>query len=367
MRLEIVREDLLKPLQWVVGAVERRQAMPILSHLLLETTPNGTIDFTTSDLEVEMHACLSTGGLEAGSVTVPARKLLDICRALPEGVKVNLVKTEGRSVLTAGSSRFTLASRDPNEFPRLEDTPNSQMLPVDQTILSGIIHRTSFAMAQQDVRYFLNGLYLELHEGKLRAVATDGHRLALSDSPEPVASEANWSVIVPRKAVNELERLLSQTEDRVEFYLGETHARFSVGQFEMTTKLVDGRFPEYERVIPVESTKRLLVDRGPMRESLSRVAILANEKFRGVRLEADEGRVRLVAHNPDHEEAEETIPARYDGERITIAFNAGYLLDALSALEHETVEFGMTDGNSSILITAPGDSVSRYVVMPMRL
>lgn len=367
MKIKAMREDLLRPLQGVTGVVERRQTLPILGNVRIEALSDGGITLTTTDLEVEMTARLETGAESEGATTVPARKLLDICRALPEGSELTLRLEEGRMRVLAGSSRFTLATLAAEEFPESGDLEGGTRFTVEREALADLLRRTSFAMAQQDVRYYLTGLLLEVGSERLRAVATDGHRLALCDAEEAPEVEGKQSVIVPRKAVMELDRLLGQGEAGVAVTLSSRSARFDLGALTITTKLIEGQFPDYERVIPPQSSSRLLVDRAPLREALVRVAILANEKFRGVRLEAGEKGLKLVAHNPENEEAEETIPARYEGDQMVIAFNAGYLQDALSALEGETVEFGFTDANSSALLTVPGVGRCRYVVMPMRL
>jgi len=367
MQIELLREDLLRPLQGVTGVVERRQTLPILGNVRIEAEDGGAVTLTATDLEVEMAARLGSGGSESGATTIPARKLQDICRALPEGATVKLQLDEGRVRVTAGSSRFVLATLSAEEFPEVGEIEDGIRFSIPRDTLVDLFKRTSFAMAQQDVRYYLTGLLLEVSGERLRAVATDGHRLALCDAAEAPDVSGEQSAIVPRKAVMELERLLGQAEETVEVTLSARNARFALGQLTLTTKLIEGQFPDYDRVIPQSSPKKLLADRGPLREALGRVSILANEKFRGVRLEAGDDGLRLVAHNPENEEAEETVAARYDGERLVIAFNAGYLQDALGALDGETVEFGLTDSNSSALLGMPGTDRCRYVIMPMRL
>lgn len=367
MKIKAMREELLRPLQGVTGVVERRQTLPILGNVRIEAATDGSVCFTTTDLEVEMIARLETGAEAEGATTVPARKLLDICRALPEGADVTLRLEEGRVRVNAGSSRFALATLAADEFPEVGEIDDGVRFEVARDGLADLLRRTSFAMAQQDVRYYLTGLLLEVGPERLRAVATDGHRLALSDAAQAPEIDGEQSVIVPRKAVLELERLLSQAGETVAVTLNPRNARFELGSLTVTTKLIEGQFPDYDRVIPKKSTHRLLCDREPLREALARVAILANEKFRGVRLEATGEGLKLVAHNPENEEAEETVPARFEGERLIIAFNAGYLQDALAAVEGETVEFGFTDANSSALLSGPGSGNSRYVIMPMRL
>jgi len=367
MEIELLREELLPSLQAVIGVVERRQTIPILGNVRIEVESDNAVGLVTTDLEVEMSAHLSSGGKKTGAATVPARKLLDICRALPEGASVRLSQEEGRVRLSSGRSRFALASLPVDEFPTVGELDQGMRFNIERDVLADLLKRSAFAMAQQDVRYYLTGLLLEISPERLRAVATDGHRLALCDAEEAPEVEDEKSAILPRKAVMELERLLGQADKTVTVALTSTHARFDFGHRKLTTKLIDGQFPDYDRVIPQSSNKRLLADREPLREALTRVAILANEKFRGIRLEASDDGFTLAAHNPENEEAEESVSARYEGERLTIAFNATYLQDALSALDGETVEFRFTDSNSSALLGVPDTARYRYVIMPMRL
>lgn len=367
MKIKLLREDLLRPLQGVSGVVERRQTLPILGNVRIEAAQDGGIALTTTDLEVEMRAHIEHGGEVAGATTVPARKLLDICRALPEGTEIALRLEEGRMRVLAGNSRFALATLAAEEFPEVGEIEEGVRFTLQQAALGDLFRRTAFAMAQQDVRYYLTGLFIEANAERLRAVATDGHRLALCDAEETPAVNGAQSAILPRKAVLELERLLSQNEETVEVILSSRNARFSLNNLVLTTKLIEGQFPDYDRVIPKKSPNRLLADREPLKEALARVAILANEKFRGVRLETSDKGLKLIAHNPENEEAEETVSARYEGERLVIAFNAGYLQDALGALSSETVEFAFADANSSTLLSAPDVDRCRYVIMPMRL
>ncbi|MGH8427252.1 MAG: DNA polymerase III subunit beta [Gammaproteobacteria bacterium] len=367
MKIKVIREDLLRPLQGIAGVVERRQTLPVLSNVRIDVEPSGAINLMTSDLEVEMTARMESGGNEEGSTTVPARKLLDICRALPEGVNVTLQAKEGRLLVTASKSRFALATLAAEEFPRVGELEGGVHFHIQQEVLMDLLKRTSFAMAQQDVRYYLTGLLLEVGKRRIRAVATDGHRLALRDAPGLSDLKGEQSVIVPRKAVIELERLLGQSDGLVEIVINSRNASFGLGALKLTSKLIEGQFPDYGRVIPTQSRHRLLADREPLREALARVAILANEKFRGVRLEVTDNSLKLVAHNPENEEAEEELAVHYAGEQMVIAFNAGYLQDALAALDTETVEFSLTDANSSVMMGMPGVESCQYVIMPMRL
>ena len=364
MKLTATREDLLAPLQSVIGVVERRQTMPVLANVLLSARDN-RLAITGTDLEVELVAATKVGLEQPGDITVPGRKLVDIFRALPEGVSITL-STEGeRMTIRAGRSRFTLSTLPAAEFPVVEEINAGQTLSLPQGEFRRLIDKTHFSMAQQDVRYYLNGLLLETHESILRAVATDGHRLALCEMALP-SSGKGGQVIVPRKGVLELQRILG-TEGNVELAIGTNHVRAQIGDIRFTSKLIDGRFPEYGRVIPSNPTKRIIADRETLRQALQRTAILSNEKYRGIRLTLKSGLLMLTAHNPEQEEAEDQVEVAYEGEDVEIGFNVNYLLDALSAIESDKVELGLTDSNSSCLVHAPDAVHTRYVVMPMRL
>lgn len=365
MKFSAARETILKPLQAVIGVVERRQTMPILSNVLLSVT-GGKLSVTATDLEVELVAEAEVDEENAGDITVPGRKLHDICRALPEGAKVEFALNGDRLTVKAGRSRFTLSTLRAADFPTVDDVAPQVSVTLSQKALEGLLERTQFSMAQQDVRYYLNGLLLE-GEGKvLRAVATDGHRLALSELELDEQLEKDSQVIVPRKGVLELSRLLGD-EGEATLGIGANHIRVQLDGIRVTSKLIDGRFPDYGRVIPKAPPNSLKADRGLLRQALQRAAILSNEKYRGVRLEVGNNSVLIQANNPEQEEAVETLEVEYQGAEIEIGFNVTYLLDALVAVEGEQVDIGLTDGNSSCLIMAPGDESTQYVVMPMRL
>src|SRR5690348_3681049 len=364
MKLTATREDLLAPLQSVIGVVERRQTMPVVANVLLSARDN-RLAITRTDLEVELVAATTVGLEQPGDITVPGRKLVDIFRALPDGVSITL-STEGeRMTVRAGRSRFTLSTLPAAEFPVVEEINAAQTLSLPQGEFRRLIDKTHFSMAQQDVRYYLNGLLLETHESVLRAVATDGHRLALCEMALPSPGKGG-QVIVPRKGVLELQRILG-TEGNVELAIGSNHVRAQIGDIRFTSKLIDGRFPEYSRVIPSSPARVIQADRDLLRQALQRTAILSNEKYRGIRLAVRTDLLVIQAHNPEQEEAEDQVEVVYAGDEVEIGFNVNYLLDALSAIEGDKVELGLTDSNSSCLIHAPGLTQTRYVVMPMRL
>lgn len=364
MKLTAKREDLLAPLQSVIGVVERRQTMPVLANVLLSARDK-RLSVTGTDLEVELVAATQVQVELPGDITVPGRKFVDILRALPNGVDVTLATEGERVTVRAGRSRFTLATLPAAEFPVLEEIHAQQTLTVSQGEFRRLIDKTHFSMAQQDVRYYLNGLLLETEQSTLRAVATDGHRLALCEMSltEPARE---GQVIVPRKAVLELQRILG-TDGTIDLAIGTNHVRAEIGDIRFTSKLIDGRFPEYGRVIPDEPPKVAQADRELLRQALQRTAILANEKYRGIRVALKPDLLTLQAHNPEHEEAEDQVEVTYAGEEVEIGFNVTYLLDALGAIETDQVELGFTDANSSCLVRAPGLTQARYVVMPMRL
>jgi len=365
MKFSAAREAILKPLQTVVGVVERRQTMPILSNVLL-AVEGARLRVTATDLEVEMVAEGEVDAESGGEVTVPGRKLHEICRALPDGATVEIAVAGERLTIKAGRSRFTLSTLRAADFPTVEEIAAKQTLKVPRRELKGLIDKTHFSMAQQDVRYYLNGLLLETERKTLRAVATDGHRLALSEIELEVAATRDEQVIVPRKGVLELNRLLDGEGD-VSVALGTNHIRVQIDGVRLTSKLIDGRFPEYARVIPSQPRNVITASQTLLREALQRTAILSNEKYRGVRLELSENTVVLQANNPEQEEAVETLEVQYGGEAMEIGFNVNYLLDALAAVKSEQVELGVTDGNSSCLIREPGVDRTKFVVMPMRL
>ena len=366
MRFTIQREALLKPLQAVASVVERRQTLPVLGNLLLAVTEN-ELSVTATDLEVELVGRVPLMAADPGRITVPARKLLDICRALSEGVDVVLTLEKDRVLLRAGKSRYTLATLPADEFPNVEEIRGGMRFTLPQNILKGLVAKTHFAMAIADVRYFLIGLLLEVEKGWLRACATDGHRLALSEVESDVQPPNPTQVIVPRKGVAELLRLLQDTPVPVHVVLGTNHIQVILPDVTFTSKLIDGRFPDYRRVIPQAITHVATANREELRRALNRAAIISNEKFRGIRVQVSTNKIQILAANPEQEEAEEEVTAEYQGDPLEIGFNVGYLLDALGVIESEQVTIGLINADSSALLQGVGQESGRYVVMPMRL
>src|SRR5450432_566755 len=365
MKLTAEREKLLGPLQAVIGVVERRQTMPVLANVLLNVR-DGRMSITATDLEVELVASAEVTVQTAGDVTVPGRKLLDILRALPEKTSVSLALDGEKLIVKGGRSRFSLSTLPASEFPLVEDIHAQQTVQVARGELQRLLEKTHFSMAQQDVRYYLNGMLLEIDGQLLRAVATDGHRLALCETALDVKAKNSQQVIVPRKGVLELQRVLND-DGVAEVAIGTNHVRAQIGDIRFTSKLIDGRFPEYSRVIPAAPASAIRADRDVLRQALQRTAILSNEKYRGIRVTVKKNMLTVQAHNPEQEEAEEEIEVRYEGNDLEVGFNVNYLLDALAAIDGQEVELGLTDSNSSCLIRSPGNANARYVVMPMRL
>jgi len=365
MKFSGERQALLSPLQAVIGVVERRQTMPILGNVLVSGRDD-QLTLTATDLEVELVARAQVSIQQPGEVTLPARKLLDILRALPEGANVTVAVEGERAVVKSGKSRFTLATLPATDFPLVEDIGAQHAAAIAQSALKRLLDKTHFSMAQQDVRYYLNGMLLEIAGEMLRTVATDGHRLAFCEFGINASGGSVQQVIVPRKGVLELLRLLGG-EGVVELTIGSNHVRVQVGDIRFTSKLIDGRFPEYGRVIPVAPPKQVRADRESLRAALQRAAILSNEKYRGIRLSVKSNVLLLQSHNPEQEEAEEELEVAYSGEEVEIGFNVTYLLDALAAVDGPNVELGLTDGNSSCLVTSIDMPSAKYVVMPMRL
>jgi DNA polymerase-3 subunit beta len=366
MQISIKREDLLKPLSIVAGVVERRQTLPILSNLLLRFNGND-LTLTGTDLEVEISAQLFVNTGESGEMTIPARKLHDICRALQADALIDISLEKGKALIKSGKSRFRLLTMPSTEFPTIETAQWENKLSLSQSKLRWLLEKTMFCMAQQDVRYYLNGLLFEVSGKRLRAVATDGHRLSLAEIELDRELTSEKFVILPRKGVQEMLRFLDESEDEVQLQFGANHMRATLKDLTFTSKLIDGRFPDYNRVIPAVQNKRLLVKRNVFRETLNRAAILSNEKYRGVRFGLTSGLMTITAHNPEQEEAQEEISIDYSGESMEIGFNVNYISEAVGALETEEIEFCLNDPNSSCLLRMPGNTKHLYVVMPMRL
>ncbi|MCG8379821.1 MAG: DNA polymerase III subunit beta [Proteobacteria bacterium] len=366
MKFNIDRETLLPILQSVSGVVDRRQTLPILSNLLINIQTN-SLSITATDMEVELIVNLDIAMEQTGEITIPARKLFDICRALPQEAKLEFEVKNDRVLIKSGKSRFTLASLPAQEYPVIDINDNIASFKIKQKKLESLLENTQFAMAQQDVRYYLNGLLLEISASTLRAVATDGHRLALDETEIETSLQDTIQIIIPRKGITELTRLLTDDDSEIEIEVSTNHIRVKNSNSCFTSKLIDGKFPDYQRVIPELSETPVLAQREDLKSSLTRASILSNEKYRGVRIILSPDSLRALAHNPEQEEAEEELEVQYQGAEIEIGFNVSYLLDTLSIIDSEMVRLSVLDPNSSCLILPENESHCRYVVMPMRL
>lgn len=368
MKIEIKKEILEKPLSQVIGVVEKRQTLPILGNVLLKLD-NGTLTLVGSDLETEITTDVVNVTGESGSTTVSARKLYDICRSLNNETTFSLsIEQDNKMILNAGRSQFTLQTLSADDYPRLEETQWKHEFTLEQKQLNSLLTRTSFSMAQQDVRYFLNGLLIEIQDNLILSVATDGHRLAKTVVELPNHGITPVQSIVPRKAVLEIAKFLdSESDTPVEIKLNASHILIRSGHFQFISKLIDGRFPDYEKVIPANLDKHIILNRAHLIEILSRAAILSNEKFRGVSLKVENNLLEVRSHNPDQEHAKDDMEVAYTGEAIEIGFNVNYLLEALRACNSENIDLGLRDPNTSCTFHAEGNADTLYLIMPMRL
>lgn len=360
------RDQILAPLQSVCGIVEKRHTLPILSNVLMEKDGE-RLTLLATDIEIQIRTGTAVSGGEKAALTVAARKLQDILRSLPESAEVNLTLDEKRLTLKAGKSRFNLQTLPAEDFPRMATADGQQnKLTLTQKQFKRLLSLVQYSMAQQDIRYYLNGLLLVVNGSEIRMVATDGHRLAYA-SEEIGGQHQRLEVILPRKTVLELSRQLADNDEALEIGLSPTQAQFRFGDIELISKLIDGKFPDYERVIPQNHNKVLTLSHDMLFHSLQRAAILTNEKFRGVRLVLAPGSLKIISTNAEQEEAQEEIEIDYQEEALDVGFNVTYLLDVLNNVSGDTIECRLADANSSALITLPGNDRFKYVVMPMRI
>lgn len=365
--IKSLRDNILMPLQSVCGIVEKRHTLPILSNVLIERSGDQlTLLATDIEIQIKTHTA-GAGGTEKSAVTVGARKLQDILRSLPDSAEVSLELSDKRMQVRAGKSRFNLQTLPAEDYPRMAQADSEQArLQLTQKQFKRLISLVQYAMAQQDIRYYLNGLLLVVMGNEIRVVATDGHRLAYASEQLP-ESLPRTEVILPRKTVIELSRLLADNDEALDIQLSPNQAIFRFGDIELVSKLIDGKFPDYERVIPQNHNKVITIPRTTLLQSLHRAAILTNEKFRGVRVVLAPGSLKIISSNADQEEAQEELEINYDAEALDIGFNVTYLLDVLNNVSNEAVEIRLADANSSALITLPGNDHFKYVVMPMRI
>ncbi len=367
MNIKINRETLLKPLSAVSGIVERRHTLPILSNLLLEAKQDKIV-LTATDLEMQIS--LSTPSSTGGelSTTVSAKKLLDICRALPEDAEITMTTQESRIQVKTGKSRFNLQTLPAADYPLMTKAAatSTATIKIGQGTLKRLFKQVEFAMAQQDIRYYLNGLLFEVNANKLNVVGTDGHRLSFT-STELSQNYEKQELILPRKTVIELIKLLDESDDEVTIEVGTGQVNFSFGEIRLITKVIDGKFPDYTRVIPVGHQNSFTADRLSILLSMQRASILSNEKYRGIRMVLGKDNLRLISTNSEQEEAEEDLEITYAGDSLDIGFNVTYMIDVLNNVDSEHIVFSFADANSSCLVTVPGNDSYRYVVMPMRI
>lgn len=369
MKVTIQRAALLKPLQIISGVVEKRQTLPILANVLV-TAKDQHLSFTATDLEIElMGSAIPDEIAESGSITIAARKLLDICRALPDDAVLHFVLEGEQVVLRSGRSRFLLTTLPACDFPSIEDGLFTSEFVISQSKLKKLISKVYFAMGQQDVRHYLNGALLDVSNDTMTCVATDGHRLAYSSLRNmDLGDMQNTKIILPRKSVLELMRLLdTASEDSITVCVGENHFRVKSSDFVFTSKLINAQYPDYEKLIPKTIQTTAVAGREALKQALTRASILSNEKYRGVRLQLDQDILKIVANNPEQEEAEETVHLEYQGNGMEIGFNVSYLLDVISTISSEQVHWSFSDPNAGVLIEPAEKGDSLYVVMPMRL
>lgn len=367
MNIKINRDTLLKPLSAVSGIVERRHTLPILSNLLLEAKQDNIV-LTATDLEMQIS--LSINHVAAGelSTTVSAKKLLDICRALPENAEINMATSDNRIQVKAGKSRFNLQTLPASDYPIMTKTAGTQasVITIGQGALKRLFKQVEFAMAQQDIRYYLNGLLFEVNANRLNVVGTDGHRLSFT-STELSQNYEKQELILPRKTVIELIKLLDDSDEEVSVEIVPGQVNFSFGDIRLITKVIDGKFPDYNRVIPVGHKNTFTIDRMTVLLSMQRASILSNEKYRGIRLVLTNNSLRLISTNSEQEEAEEELEITYSGDALDIGFNVTYMIDVLNNVSNDQIVFSFADANSSCLVTVPDDENYKYVVMPMRI
>ncbi len=365
--LKATQEKVLSVLQSVAGIVERRHTLPVLANVLIRKT-GSALQFTTSDLEIQIRTTAELDG-DPGSftVTVGARKLIDILRTMPSDQTVTLESSQNKLLLKGGKSRFTLQTLPAEDFPLVQEAPSfGPVFSVPQKTLKSLLSQVSFAMAVHDIRYYLNGILFVAEGKQLSLVATDGHRLAFASATLDV-EVPRQEVILPRKTVLELQRLLSDAEGAIEMQFASNQAKFSFDGMEFVTKLVEGKFPDYNRVIPKNHKNIITLGRVPLLASLQRTAILTSEKFKGVRLNIEPGTLRVASNNAEQEEAVDELDIDYGGDAIEIGFNVTYLIDALTNMTQEMVKVELADANSSALLTIPDNATFKYVVMPMRI
>lgn len=367
MKLSLQREALLKALQIISGVIEKKQTRPILANTLLSVI-DGQLSLTATDSEIELIGSAPVEEIsKPGSVTAPARKLYDICRALPEGTDITLTAEGDRLILQSNNSRFTLTTLPAQDFPSIEEKSFSSQFSLQQADLRAVLYKTSFAMGQQDVRHYLNGAVFDVHTNSLECMATDGHRFALSKIESKAIGELKTKILLPRKSVLELMRLLNADDKTaLTVCINDHYLRVITNEFTFTSKLIHAALPDYHKLVPQKTAHSVIADRETLRQALVRVSILSHEKFRSIKWQLKEGQLEITANNPEREEAEEVIPVEYQGNPVEVSFNVTYLLDAISAIDSTKVRWSFSNLDDGVLIE-PFDQAgsSLYVVMPL--
>lgn len=366
MNLNIIKNDLLNPLMKVIGVIERRQTLPVLSNVHIHLK-NKKLTLTGTDLEVQISANGFIDSEAEIKTTLPGRKLLDICRSLPDEATIKLNFQDDKVLINSGKSRFVLRTLPAAEYPLFDELQYANEFSIERDILFKALTKTSFCMAQQDVRYYLNGLMLQIIEGEVQTVASDGHRLALFQYQTEQNGLMMEQIILPRKGAQEFLKLLEKADKPVIIKVAKNHINLSLDDVQLNAKLIDGRFPDFKNVLPEESKHNFTIDKQTFKSALSRVSILSNEKYKGIRLDMSPQLMKVNANNPEQDEADEEVTIEYDGEEMSMGFNSSYLMDALNVIESDDVHVSFTDTNSSCLLEDPSDHSSRFVIMPMRL
>ncbi|MCF6288081.1 MAG: DNA polymerase III subunit beta [Proteobacteria bacterium] len=366
MIFNIQRETLLHPLSEIIGVVEKKQTLVILGNIHIQAKETSLI-LTSSDSEIEMVASCNAEIIEPGYITLPAKKLFDICKALPDGGMIKFSLNDTKAHIKVANSKFTLATLPANDFPLIDNIETYDSLSIEVNSLKKILNQTAFCMATQDVRYYLNALVFEITDTKIVCVAADGHRLSLSEETFNNEFNVNKQVLIPRKGVLELQKLIRDKEGDVEINVGKNHINFNCENTSLTSKLIDGGFPDYQTVIPLQLAKTLVINKDLLKRALQRVAILSNDQYKGVKFNIKQNTLKIIGHNPEQEQAEEIIEVTSDIENISTGFNVAYLFDAINAIEGETIMFNFKDAESSCLIKHPEKNNCRLVVMPIRI
>ncbi len=366
MNFIINREQLLVPLQQIVSIIEKRQTMPILSNILIVVNENCLV-LTGTDLEIQLIAKINLDSSETGEITIPARKFLDIIRLLPSEAEIKIELSNEKVKVSSGRSRFSLSTLAANNYPEFSESEFENQFLINAGKMKKALDKTVFCMANQDVRYYLNGLLLHISNSKLKLVASDGHRLSIYEDDIGVATGYETRIILPRKGVIELSRLLDDEDAELNIQFSSSNIKIQIKEYVFSAKLVDSKYPDFSKVFEQPFFNQIHVQKQLLKEALTRVAILSNEKFKGVTFEVSNELLKLSSHNPEHDEAEEELIIEYQGEPISIAFNSQYLLDAVSNLDSELAVLSIASNSSSCFVEEPQQQLYRFIVMPMRL